>query len=148
LAEARRFIDQYFDHYPRVRAFQERIVRDARRTGYVTTLLGRRRYLPELNSDDPRIRNQAENVAVNTPLQGTAADLIKVAMIRIHARLEKEAWAARMLIQIHDELLFEAPPAEKDALTAMVTGEMTQALPLDVPIQVDTGWGTNWSEAH
>jgi DNA polymerase-1 len=146
LEEARRFIEQYFDTYPGVKAWQERTIAEARRSGFVTTLLGRRRLLPDLRSDDPRIRNQAENVAVNTPLQGTAADLVKVAMIRIHRRLEGAR--ARMLVQIHDELLFEVPEDERDATAALVRREMSEALDLRVPIVVDVGWGRDWSEAH
>ncbi|MFV1958828.1 MAG: DNA polymerase I, partial [Planctomycetota bacterium] len=109
LEEARSFIDQYFETYPGVRAFLDRTVAKARERGYVQTLLGRRRYLPELSSKDARVMNQAENVAVNTPLQGTAADLIKLAMIRIDERLGSEGHEARMLVQIHDELLLEVP---------------------------------------
>jgi DNA polymerase-1 len=148
LEEARTFIEDYFRTYPGVRAFLDRTVDDARRTGYVTTLLGRRRHLPELSSADPRIRNQAENVAMNNPLQGTAADMIKLAMIRIDARLREERLRSRMLVQIHDELLFEAPPEEADALVALVREEMTAAMRLDVPIVVDVGMGANWAEAH
>ncbi len=148
LDEARSFIEQYFQTYPGVRSFLDRTVEEARDTGYVSTLLGRRRYLPELNSKDPRVRTQAENVAVNTPMQGTAADLIKLAMIRIDRRLRTESYASRMLIQIHDELLLEVPSAESETLEALVVKEMAGAMDLDVPIIVDTGWGENWSEAH
>ncbi len=97
-----------------MRAFLDRTVEEARTTGYVSTLLGRRRYLPELTSKDPRVRIQAENVAVNTPMQGTAADLIKLAMIRIDRRIRDEALASRMMLQIHDELLLEVPPDEHE----------------------------------
>jgi DNA polymerase-1 len=131
-----------------VRALHEKTVEDARATGYVTTLLGRRRYLPDLQSDDPRIQSQARNAAVNTPLQGTAADLIKLAMIRVDRHLREDGFEARMLLQIHDELLFEAPPGELERLEAMVTMAMTQALPLDVPLVVDVGVGDDWGEAH
>jgi len=148
LAEAKTFIEQYFDNYPKVRAFLDETVETARETGYVTTLLGRRRYLPELNSTDARVQNQAENVAVNTPMQGTAADLIKLAMLGVDRRLREEERASRMLIQIHDELLFESPPDEQEALEALVVEEMVGAMELSVPIVVDTGWGDNWSEAH
>ncbi|MDF1701258.1 MAG: DNA polymerase, partial [Planctomycetota bacterium] len=148
MQEARQFIDDYFATYPAVKAFQERTIEDATETGYVTTLLGRRRYLPDLQSKDQRVFAQARNVAVNTPLQGTAADLIKIAMIRIDELLRTEGYDARMLLQIHDELLFEAPEAEMERLTAMVVAAMQEAMPLDVPIVVDTGVGANWSEAH
>ncbi len=148
LDEARRFIDQYFDTYPGVRAFLDRTVREAREQGYVTTLLGRKRWLPELTSKDPRVRAQAENVAVNTPMQGTAADLIKLAMIRIDRRLSEEGRRSAMLVQIHDELLFEVPEDEKEELGRLVETEMTRAMDLDVPIVVDAGWGRSWEEAH
>ncbi len=146
--EAKGFITSYFDTYAGVRDFIESTKQDAREKGYVTTLLGRRRYLPELTGNDPRTRAQAENVAVNTPVQGTAADMIKLAMINIDRRLREEDYAARMLIQIHDELLFEAPPEEMDRLCEMVAFEMENAVPLRVPIVVDSGTGDNWSEAH
>ena len=148
LAEAKSFIDQYFDNYPGVRDFLDTTVATARATGYVTTLLGRRRYLPELNSTDQRVRSQAENVAVNTPMQGTAADLIKLAMLGIDRRLGEEGYRSRMLVQIHDELLLEAPPEEQARLEALVREEMVGAMTLSVPIVVEAGWGDNWSEAH
>jgi len=148
MAEARGFIDEYFATYPGVKAYQEKTIQKARETGYVTTLLGRRRYLPDLQGGDPRVQAQAMNVAVNTPLQGTAADMIKLAMIRVDERLRADGFEARMLLQIHDELLFEVPPGEIDRLTEMVRVEMGSALPLDVPLIVDVGIGSNWSEAH
>ncbi len=148
LEEARAFIDQYFDTYPDVRGFLERTVEEARACGYVSTLLGRKRWLPELLSKDKRVRAQAENVAVNTPMQGTAADLIKLAMIRIDRRLREEGLRARMLLQIHDELVVETPESEKAVVEDMVRGEMSRAMDLDVPILVECGWGANWAEAH
>ncbi len=148
LAEARGFIQSYFESLPGVRKYLDDTIAGARENGYVTTLMGRRRYLPELTGDDPRTRAQAENVAVNTPLQGTAADMIKLAMIRIDRRLRGDGFRARMLIQIHDELLFEAPDDEMERLKTMVTEEMSGALPLDVPVVVDMGTGANWSDAH
>ncbi len=146
--EARGFIRDYFETYPSVRAYHDATIAGARETGYVTTLLGRRRYLPDLLGSDARVRNQAENVAVNTPLQGTAADMIKLAMIRIDEKLRTEGFSARMLLQIHDELLFEAPHEELEKLTLMVRECMAGALPLEVPVVVDVGVGSNWSEAH
>jgi DNA polymerase-1 len=148
LQEAKGFIEEYFETYPAVRAYHDATIEGARETGYVTTLLGRRRYLPDLVGGDPRVRNQAENVAVNTPLQGTAADMIKLAMIRVDERLRTDGFAARMLLPIHDELLFEVPEDELERLTGMVRACMGDALPLDVPIVVDVGVGRNWSEAH
>ncbi|MFO0932462.1 MAG: DNA polymerase I [Planctomycetota bacterium] len=148
MAEAEGFIDAYFKAYPRVKAFEAETVEAARRTGYVATMLGRRRYLPDLTSEDPRLRSGAERVAVNTPIQGTAADLIKLAMVRIDRRLTKEGFRARMLLQVHDELDFEVPPDEVDRLTALVKKEMSSALEVTVPIVVDVGVGPNWAEAH
>ncbi len=146
--EAEEFIAAYFRIYPGVQAYEEGVVRDARRTGFVTTLMGRRRLLPELDSDDSRVRSQAERVAVNTPIQGTAADLIKIAMIRIDRRLAAEGFRSRMLLQVHDELVFEAPPDEVDRLTTMVRHEMANAIEMDVPILVDVGVGATWADAH
>ncbi len=148
LPEAEAFIESYFKIYPNVRAYEEKVVAEARRTGYVSTLMGRRRPLPTITDEDPRIRSAAERVAVNTPIQGTAADMIKIAMIRIDARLRKDAYRARMLLQVHDELVFEAPPEEVERLTSMVRTEMASALEVSVPILVDVGVGDNWAEAH
>ena len=148
LPEAKGFIEGYFATYPKVRAWLDKTIEDARACGYVTTLLGRKRYLPGLNDDDPRIRVQSENVAVNTPVQGTAADVIKMAMIRLDQRLAEEAPTTRMLLQIHDELLFEIPEGDRERVTAIVREEMEGALPLDVPLKVDVGYGHTWSEAH
>ena len=110
--------------------------------------MGRRRAVEEITSDDPRLRSAAERVAVNTPIQGTAADLIKLAMIRIDRRLQDEGFRARMLLQVHDELVFESPPDEVERLTALVRHEMSTALDVKVPIVVDIGVGDNWAEAH
>ncbi len=147
-AQAQEFIESYFRIYPNVRAYEEKVVEEARRTGSVTTLMGRRRPLPTINDDDPRIKSAAERVAVNTPIQGTAADLIKLAMIRIDRRLADEKYRARMLLQVHDELVFEVPPDEVEKLTEMVRHEMAGALEVSVPIIVDVGVGANWAEAH
>ena len=148
MAQAEEFIESYFRIYPNVRSYEEKVVAEARKTGSVTTLMGRRRPLPTINDDDPRIRSSAERVAVNTPIQGTAADLIKLAMIRIDRRLTDEKYRARMLLQVHDELVFEVPPDEVERLTAMVKAEMAGALEVSVPIIVDVGCGDNWAEAH
>src|SRR4029079_13406352 len=124
LAEAEAFIEAYFRIYPRVLAWEEGVLAQARATGHVTTLMGRRRSLPEIRSDDARMRSAAERVAVNTPLQGTAADMIKLAMIGVDRRLRAERFASRMLLQVHDELVFEVPAGEEERLTAMVREEM------------------------
>ena len=146
--EAQNFISAYFSRYPRVNAFIASTIAEAHNKGYVTTLLHRRRYLPELKSSNRNIRDFGERTAINTPIQGTAADLIKVAMIRIARRLREEDWQAMMILQIHDELLFEAPEEEMVPLTEMVTQEMESALALSVPIKVDVGTGENWYDAH
>ena len=148
LAEGRAFLDAYFREFPGVKRFQADAVEKAREDGYVMTLLGRRRAIPEVHSGDPGIRAQAENMAKNTPVQGTAADLIKVAMIRIHERLAKEKLEARMILQVHDELVFEAPVDEVDRVGSLVRSEMEGALELRVPLVAEVGVGDNWLEAH
>jgi DNA polymerase-1 len=148
LEEAQQFIDRYFEVYSAVQGWKRKTVEEARRSGFVTTILGRRRLLPELTSGDPRLQSQAERVAINTPIQGTAADLIKVAMIRVDRRLATEGFRSRMLLQVHDELVFEVPPGEEERLTEIVRREMSGAIALSVPIVVDVGLGANWAEAH
>ncbi len=148
VVEAEAFIRAYFEAYPGVKRFIEGTIQSARRDGYVTTLLNRRRYIPEISSPDPGVRKMAENVAVNTPLQGAAADLIKVAMIRIHARLKEEGLRSRMILQVHDELVFEVPEDESESLARMVKREMEGALALRVPILTDVKVGRSWFEAH
>ena len=146
--DARQFINAYFSRYPGVNQYIASTISKAYDKGYVTTMLNRRRYLPELQSDNRNIREFGERTAVNTPIQGTAADLIKVAMIRIADELRSGKWKARMILQIHDELLFEAPEEEMKALIRMVRKEMEGAIKLSVPVRVDTGTGSNWFEAH
>jgi len=146
--EAENFITAYFARYPMVNQFIATTIGEVYRKGYVTTLLNRRRYLPELRSDNHNIREFGERTAINTPIQGTAADLIKVAMIRIADHLRKEEWKSKMILQIHDELVFEVPLNEVERLSKMVQQEMEGALTLSVPIKVDIGVGKNWFEAH
>ena len=128
--------------------FTVKIVRKARELGYVTTLLNRRRYIPEINSENRRVREFAERTAINTPIQGSAADLIKVAMIRIQKRLESESLQSKMILQVHDELVFDVPKNELDVMSQLVRQEMEHAIELDVPIKVDVGTGSNWLQAH
>ena len=144
--EAQRYISEYFASHPRVRAFIDRTLAEGRERGYVTTLLGRRRYLPDLTSPNPVARNAAERMAMNAPVQGTASDMIKIAMVRVQAALEARGLRARMLLQVHDELLFEAPPAEVAAVEALAREVMERALPLDAPVVVDVSSGKDWSE--
>jgi DNA polymerase-1 len=142
------FIDAYFEGYPGIEEFLRRTLADCARTGYVGTILGRRRAIREVRADAGRQRNLAERTAINTVIQGSAADLIKLAMIAIFARLGREGSAARMLLQIHDELIFEVPRDELDGLARLVTEEMAGAYRLDVPLKVDVKAGPNWAEAE
>jgi DNA polymerase-1 len=146
-AEAREFIDTYFDRFQGVKRYLETRVEFARAHGYVETLFKRRRYVPELKERNFNIRAFGERVAQNAPIQGSAADLIKLAMIRIHGVLAERRMSARMLLQVHDELVFEVPGPELDAVTALVKREMENAAELNVPLLVETGAGDNWLDA-
>jgi DNA polymerase I len=148
LAEARVFIERYFAAFPRVRLWREALLEEARRRGYVETLFGRKRLTTDLNSGDGRARSMAENMTVNTPIQGSAADIIKRAMIDVERRIETEGLAARMLLQVHDELVFELPKSELERTVVAVKECMQNAGVLSVPLQVDVGWGRTWLEAH
>jgi len=145
--EAQEYIDAYFRRYRKVKELLDRLVEEARTTGRVRTLFGRLRPIPEINSPDVPSRNRAEREAMNTPVQGTAADLMKLAMIKVHARLEREKMRTRMLLTVHDELVFEAPEAELEQACELVKAEMESAYPLKVPLRVDIGVGRNWKEA-
>ena len=147
-AEAQQTIDAYFARYHGVRRFLEGTLERARGLGFVTTLLGRRRYLPDLGSRNRVQRSAAERMAVNTVIQGTAADLIKKAMVEIWEALAELAPGARLILQVHDELVFEVPPAEVDALGDGVRMRMEGVYALDVPLVVDLGVGASWREAH
>ena len=146
--EAKELIDGYFSSYPGVKAYMDESIRRAREQGYVTTMFGRRRYVPDINSRNQVVRGNAERNAINAPLQGSAADIIKIAMVRIAARLEKELPDAKMILQVHDELIFEVEVSTVDRLRKIVTEEMREAASLSVPLEVDTGTGNNWLEAH
>jgi DNA polymerase-1 len=146
-AEAKMFIDTYFERFAGVRAFLDGTVAQAKQRGYVETIFKRRRYIPELQDRNFNIRAFGERTAQNSPIQGSAADLIKVAMIRIHESLGDAGLAATMLLQVHDELVFEAPSEEIETLRALVDREMTTAITLDVPLVVDIGIGDNWLES-
>lgn len=145
--EAKEYIDNYFARHKGVREFIEKTLAQAKEDGYVTTLLQRRRYLPELASGDNGIRQFGERIAINTPIQGSAADIIKLAMIRIHRRLQTEGLRGRMILQVHDELLFEVPAEELETTRDLVIAEMEGVIPLSVPLKVDTGTGKTWREA-
>jgi DNA polymerase-1 len=145
-AEAKAFITRYFERFHGIRQYLDSMVEYARDHGYVQTIFGRRRYIPELRDRSFNIRAFGERTATNSPIQGSAADLIKIAMIRIDDRLRTEAFESRMLLQVHDELVFESPPDELDSLQAMVRDEMEGAAKLSVPLVVDIGTGMNWVE--
>jgi DNA polymerase I len=145
--EAKEFIDRYFMTYPRVRHFMEQVISDARSAGYVTTLLNRRRYLPDINASQFNARSFAERTAMNTPIQGSAADIIKNAMVELSRLMEEQGLQSRMLLQVHDELIFEVPPHELDQMKALVQAEMEGAVALSVPLKVDISVGSNWYEA-
>jgi DNA polymerase-1 len=145
-ADAARFITQYFEQFPGVKAWHDATLTQAREQGFVTTLLNRRRYLPELQAGDANTRKQGERVAINTPVQGSAADIIKVAMVRLDERLA--GTNARMLVQVHDELLVEAPAAEAEEVAETIRETMQHAVELAVTLKVDAGIGNNWDEIH
>ena len=147
-AEAKELIDGYFRTYPRIKAYMDESIEQARRDGYVETLFGRRRMLPDIHSQNATVRGYAERNAINAPIQGTAADIIKIAMVRIARRLRREGLRAKLLIQVHDELNFSVPPAELERLRTLVLEEMAGAAALRVPLVADCGVGANWMEAH
>jgi DNA polymerase-1 len=150
-AEAKKYIETFFERFPAVRALMDRNIAEGRAKGYTTTILGRRRPIPELQSGDQVQRSFGERMAVNSPIQGSAADLIKVAMIRVHRRLRQELPHVRMILQVHDELIFEVPSAELEDAKRLVAAEMEgvgKELGLSVPLKVETGVGKNWRAAR
>ncbi len=146
--EARQLIDGYFENFPKVKEYMELSKEEARTKGYVQTQFGRRRYLPDINSRNATVRGFAERNAINAPIQGTAADIIKVAMIRIARRFKAEGIRSKMILQVHDELNFSVFPEEKELVERIVIEEMQDAFPMTVPLVADCGWGSNWLEAH
>ncbi|MBQ5454682.1 MAG: DNA polymerase I, partial [Prevotella sp.] len=146
--EAKRLIDGYFETFPQVHDYMEKSKQVAREKGFVTTLFGRRRYLPDINSHNATVRGFAERNAINAPIQGTAADIIKVAMIRISNRFKREGIRSKMILQVHDELNFSVYPEEKEQVERIVLEEMQGAIQLKVPLIADCGFGENWLEAH
>ena len=147
-AEARQLIDGYFETFPKVKEYMEKCKEVAREKGYVETFFKRRRYLPDINSRNATVRGFAERNAINAPIQGSAADIIKVAMIRIYERFQKEHVKSKMILQVHDELNFTVYPEEKEMVERIVMQEMQNAYSLKVPLIADAGWGSNWLEAH
>ena len=147
-AEAKELIEGYLRSYPDVGKYISEAIERAREDGFVATVLGRKRYLPDINSRNAVVRGYAERNAVNAPLQGSAADIIKIAMIRIYRRIDEMALKSRMILQVHDELVFDVVPEELPELQRMVTEEMEQAFSARVPLEVGAGVGANWLEAH
>ena len=144
--DAAKYIKAYFEKYPGVRKYLDETKEKARRDGYVETLLGRRRYIPDINSANRQVREAAERMAINMPVQGTSADIIKVAMIKLYNELKERKLKSKMLLQVHDELIFEVPDAEMDEMRPLVTRLMSTAVSLSVPVKVDTKVGKNWGE--
>jgi len=147
-AEAKELIDGYFETYPKVQAYMQESILHAKENGYVETLLGRKRYLPDINSANSIVRSFSERNAINAPIQGTAADIIKIAMVRIHRRFEEENIRAKMILQVHDELNFSVPKDELEKVREIVISEMENAVKLNVPLIADCGVGESWFEAH
>ena len=148
LKTAKNYMASYHNRYPGVNRYRQEMIETAREKGFVSTLFNRRRYLPDIRHANRVIKAEAERMAINTPIQGTAADLIKMAMITIHNRLKKDGFRSRMLLQVHDELVFEVPEEELESIMPMIRREMEEVYPLDVPLKVDINMGKNWDEAH
>jgi DNA polymerase-1 len=146
--EAKELIDGYFNSYPGVKVYMDESINKARDVGYVTTMFGRRRYLRDIHSRNQVVRGNAERNAINAPIQGSAADIIKIAMVRINDRMKSEKLLSKMILQVHDELIFEVEMSELERLREMVLFEMSNAVKLDIPLKVDWGTGNNWFEAH
>ena len=148
VAEADQYIKNYLKTFSGVRDYMERTVEEAKEKGYVSTLFGRRRYLPELKSSNHNLRSFGQRVAMNMPIQGTAADIIKIAMVRVYQRLREEGLKAKLILQVHDELIVEAPEEEASRAAEIVLDAMTHAVNLAVPMEVDLKIGKDWAEAH
>lgn len=146
--EAKDLIDGYFNSYPGVKIYMDESIHKAREVGYVTTMFGRKRYLNDIHSRNQVVRGNAERNAINAPIQGSAADIIKIAMVKIHERMKAEKWSSKMILQVHDELIFEVVNEEFERLKEMVLFEMSNAVKLDIPLKVDWGIGNSWFEAH
>src|SRR5690606_3972810 len=146
--EAAEIIDQYFTQYQGIRAYMSKAIDFAKERGYVETILKRRRYLRDINSANMTVRGFAERNAINAPIQGSAADMIKVAMIRIQEDIVAKKLSGKMIMQVHDELVFDVPKTEVDTFKAIIVDRMKNAIPMRVPIEVEIGEGTNWLEAH
>jgi DNA polymerase-1 len=146
--EAKGIIDNYFQQYPRIKDYMDESIEKARRKGYVETIMGRRRYLRDINSANQTVRGFAERNAINAPIQGSAADMIKIAMINIHKEIEKKKLKSKMLLQVHDELVFDVHQTEIEEMKYLVSQSMKTAVTMKVPVDVEIGYGNNWLEAH
>jgi DNA polymerase-1 len=147
-AEAKEIMEAYFDEFSAIKEYMDRIIKQAHDAGYVETITGRRRYLRDINSRNYTLRSYAERNAINAPIQGSAADIIKVAMIDIDQWIRQEGLRSRMILQVHDELVFDVHQEELEQLKPMVEKLMKEALPLEVPMEIEIGVGQNWLEAH
>lgn len=147
-SEAKELIDGYFENYPQIKEYMDMSIKSAQDKGYIETIFGRKRYLPDIHSHNAVVRGYAERNAINAPIQGSAADIIKVAMINIHRRFKEENIRSKMILQVHDELNFSVYPDEKEKVQQIVISEMEKAYPMQVPLRADCGWGNNWLEAH
>ncbi len=145
--QAQQYIDTYFERYPGVKSYMENVVEQAKKDGYVETLYHRRRYLPDLYAKNYNIRSFAERTAINSPIQGSAADILKIAMIEMNKRLKEEKLAATMLLQVHDELVFEVPEEELAHVDRLVKEVMEHAVTLAIPLVTDSNWGKTWYDA-
>ena len=146
-AEAREYMEKYFEKYSGVHAYMTRVVEQAKENGYVSTLMGRRRWLPELKSSNFNLRSFGERVALNMPIQGTAADIIKLAMIKVRDKLLSEGLEARLVLQVHDELIVECPEGETERVKALLEGEMEHVVELALPLTAEAHAGRSWAEA-
>ena len=146
--EAKELIDEYFKHYPAIADYMERTKAEAREKGYVSTIFGRRRYIKDINSRNATVRGFAERNAINAPVQGSAADIIKMAMNRVAAALQAGGYRARMILQVHDELVLDTPRSEAEAVMELVRREMESTVSLSVPLIAECGCGNSWLEAH
>ena len=148
VAEAKDYMDRYFAHYAGVKTYMDAVVEQAKQTGYVATLFGRRRWVPELKSSNFNMRAFGERVALNAPIQGTAADIIKLAMLRVRNRLKEEGLEGKLVLQVHDELIVECPEAEAEQVCKLVEEEMQAVAQLPVALKADTHAGKSWADAH
>ena len=147
-SEAKELIDGYFQTSPQIKEYMDKSIEEARNKGYIETIFGRKRFLPDIHSHNAVVRGYAERNAINAPIQGSAADIIKVAMINIFQRFQTEDIRSKMILQVHDELNFSVYPDEKDKVQQIVIEEMEKAYTMEVPLKADCGWGANWLEAH